>query len=162
MLHSIKSVLEVIVLGYSKDNTTKEKQPRIRQLISRGGNLMFLMLLNQDYVDQRCGFKLYRRKAAKLLAELQTIYGNAGKDHGFGFDTEYIAIAQKYKLKSIEVPVVWYDSAKTAIVHPLRDTFMSFKDIFKIQWNLIRGRYSKKHLEKKLGQNIEEIVLNWD
>lgn len=162
VFHGVKSVFEVLIFGHSKDYTAKGKQPRIRQFISRGGNLAFTVLLNQSYVDQRCGFKLLGQKQARLLAELQTIYGNAGKDHGFGFDTEYLTIAQKYKMKMIEVPVEWYDSAKTAIVNPIRDTFYSFKDIFKVQLNLITGKYSKKHLEKKVGKNIQEIILNWD
>jgi dolichyl-phosphate beta-glucosyltransferase len=163
LFRGIKEVVEVLIFGHAKDYQAVGKQGRIRQFISRGGNLAFTVLLGQSYVDQRCGFKLYRSNVAKLLAGLQTIYGNAvkGKDHGFGFDTEYWAIAQKYHFKTIEVPVYWFDSAETAIPNPVRDTFYSFKDIFRVQWNLVTGKYSKKNIQKKLDKNLEEIILDW-
>jgi hypothetical protein len=144
----------VLIYGHAKNYAAKGKQGRLRQFISRGGNLAFTVLLNQSYIDQRSGFKLYRTGVAKILAGLQRIYG-------FGFDTEYLAIAQKYKFKIIEVPVEWYDSAATSTVDPIKDTLSSFEDIFKVQINLLLGKYSKKNIKHKLGKNIEEIVLNW-
>lgn len=155
LFHGIKSVFEVLIFGHSKDYMAKGKQGRIRQFISRGGNLAFTVLLNQSYIDQRCGFKLYRTRIAKFLAALQSVYG-------FGFDTEYLAIAQKYKFKTIEVPVEWFDEAEGATVDPVKDSINSFKDIFKVQWNLIRGIYSKKHARKKLGNLYQEYPINWD
>ncbi|PIZ01113.1 hypothetical protein COY62_00260 [bacterium (Candidatus Howlettbacteria) CG_4_10_14_0_8_um_filter_40_9] len=152
LFRGVKSVFEVIIFGHSKDYTATGKQGRLRQLISRGGNLMFAVLLNQSYVDQRCGFKLYRKPVAKFLAGLQQIYD-------FGFDTEFWAIAQKYKLRSIEVPVDWYDDAEGTKVNPIKDTISSFKAIFRVQWNLITGKYSKKNA-RKLGNVAEEFVLH--
>lgn len=154
LYHGLKSLFEVLIFGHAKDYMAKGKQGRIRQFISRGGNLAFTVLLNQSYVDQRCGFKLYRTPIAKFLAGLQCIYG-------FGFDTEYLAIAQKYKFKTIEVPVEWYDNAEGATVDPVKDSINSFKDIFKVQVNLILGKYSKRHAKKKLGNLFEEEILNW-
>lgn len=164
LFHGIKSVIEVIIFGHARDYQAVGKQGRLRQLISRGGNLAFTVLLGQSYIDQRCGFKLYRAPVAKMLAGLQTIYGNSvnGKDHGFGFDTEYWAIAQKFNFKTIEIPVYWYDSAATAIPNPIRDTIYSFKDIFRVQWNLLTGKYSKRNIQKKLDANLAETILNWD
>jgi dolichyl-phosphate beta-glucosyltransferase len=154
VLHGIKSVIEVLLFGHSKDYEAKGKQGRLRQLISRGGNLVFTVFLNQSYVDQRCGFKLYRKKAAKLLSQLQTV-------PTFGFDTEYLSIAQKFKLKSIEVPVEWYDDGASK-VDPVKDTIKSFTEMFMVMGNLIRGKYSKKNAKKKLGEMYDEYILNWD
>lgn len=155
VFHGIKSVFEVLIYGHSKDYQARGKQGRIRQFISRGGNLAFTVLLNQSYIDQRCGFKLYRKHIAKFLASLQTI-------DWFGFDTEYWAIAQKYKFKTIEVPINWYDSAEGAKVHAVKDTFSSFRDIGEVIWNLWTGKYSKKNVQKKLGETYEEHILNWE
>lgn len=152
LFRGIKSVIEVIIFGHSRDYQAKGKQGRVRQLISRGGNLMFSVLLNQSYVDQRCGFKLYRKPVAKFLAGLQQVFD-------FGFDTEYWAIAQKYKLKTIEVPVEWFDDAEGTKVNPIKDTISSFKAIFRVQWNLITGKYSKKNA-RKLGIVAEEFILH--
>jgi dolichyl-phosphate beta-glucosyltransferase len=154
VLHGIKSVIEVLIIGHSKDYEAKGKQGRLRQLISRGGNLIFTLFLNQSYVDQRCGFKLYRRNAAKLLAHLQTV-------PTFGFDTEYLSIAQKYKLKTIEVPVEWYDDGASK-VDPVKDTIKSFTEMFKVMGNLMRGTYSKKNAKRKLGDLYDEYIINWN
>lgn len=153
LFRGIKSVIEVLIFGHSKDYMAKGKQGRIRQFVSRGGNLAFSVLLNQSYVDQRCGFKLYKAQVAKFLAGLQRI-------SDWGFDTEYWAIAQKYKFKIIEVPVEWYDEAGGTKINPIKDTYTSFRDIFKVQWNLITGRYSRKNAKKKLGNLYEEYILN--
>jgi dolichyl-phosphate beta-glucosyltransferase len=154
VLHGVKSVIEVIIFGHSKDYEAKGKQGRLRQLISRGGNLIFTLFLNQSYVDQRCGFKLYRNRSAKLLASLQTV-------PTFGFDTEYLSIAQKYHLKSIEVPVEWYDDGASK-VDPVKDTIKSFKEMFMVMGNLLTGKYNKKNAKKKLGNLYDEYIINWD
>ena len=149
----LKSLVEVIVIGHSKDYMAKGKQGRLRQFISRGGNLAFSALLNQNYVDQRCGFKLYQAPIAKFLAGLQRIYD-------WGFDTEYLAIAQKYKFKTIEIPVEWIDVVEGARVKPVMDSINSFSDIFKVQANLIIGNYSKRKARQKLGPLFEEVIIN--
>lgn len=151
VFRGIKSIFEVIILGHSKDYQAKGKQGRFRQLISRGGNLVFTIFLNQSYVDQRCGFKLYKKRAAKLLASLQTL-------PGFGFDTEYLAISQGFKLKTIEVPVQWIDEAGSK--YGLKDAVKEFKDMFKVLFNKLQGKYSKKYANKKLDKTFEEYILS--
>jgi dolichyl-phosphate beta-glucosyltransferase len=150
--HGIKSIIEVIIFGHSKDYMAKGKQGRLRQIISRGGNLVFTFFLNQSYVDQRCGFKLYRHDAAKLLASLQTL-------PGFGFDTEYLAIAQKFGLKIIEVPVEWIDEAGSS-KYGLKDALKEFKDMFIVLGNKITGKYNRKHALKKMGNMYNEYILH--
>ncbi len=152
LFHGLKSLFEVLIFGHSKDYTAKGKQGRLRQFISRGGNLAFSVLLNQSYVDQRCGFKLYKTSVAQFIASLQVVYG-------FGFDTEYLAIAQKYKFKTIEIPVEWNDVAEGATVDPVKDSINSFKDIFKVQWNIISGKYNKKNARRKIDALFEEVII---
>jgi hypothetical protein len=86
-----------------------------------------------------------------LLASLQTL-------PGFGFDTEYLAIAQKYKLKTIEVPVEWYDAAGSKVGSS--DILKSFADIFIVLKNRITGKYAKKHALRKMGGKYNEYILN--
>lgn len=151
VFHGIKSILEVLIFGHSRDYEAIGKQGRFRQLVSRGGNFLFTLFLNQSYVDQRCGFKLYRQDAAKLLASLQRL-------PGWGFDTEYLAIAQKYRLKIIEVPVQWTDEAGSKVGGSA--ILGSFADIAKVFKNNITGKYSRKHARRKLGNTYNEYVLN--
>lgn len=131
---AVKEVFEVLIFGSSKSNTTKKKQGRLRQLISRGGNLTFVVLLGQSFADTRCGFKAYTREAAEKLFTLQTL-------PGFGFDTEILVIAKKYNLKIIEIPVDWYDDAEDTNV-TMGDALKSFLEIFKIKWYKLSGKYS--------------------
>ncbi len=132
---AIKEVFEVLIYGHSKSNTMIEKQGRIRQLISRGGNLVFVVLLGQGFADTRCGFKAYTKDAAETLFALQEL-------PGFGFDTEILVIAKKYKYKIIEVPVEWHNDAEDSTV-TIGDGFKTFNEIFKIKWNNFRGRYNE-------------------
>lgn len=131
---AVKEVFEVIIYGHSKSNTTVKKQGRLRQLISRGGNLAFVVLLGQGFADTRCGFKAYTKETAEKLFSLQTL-------PGFGFDTEILVIAKKYDFKIIEVPVTWIDDAEDSNL-TLMDGFKTFGEIFKIRWYKLSGKYS--------------------
>ncbi len=133
-VHAVKEVFEVLIYGHSKSNTTIKKQGRLRQLISRGGNLAFVVLLGQSFADTRCGFKAYTKEAAKKLFDMQTL-------PGFGFDTEILVIAKKYNLKIIEVPVHWYDDAEDTNI-TIGNSLKTFLEIFKIRWNSLSGKYS--------------------
>lgn len=135
LLKATKEVFEVIIYGSPKSNTTLKKQGRLRQFISRGGNLAFVVLLGQSFADTRCGFKAYTKDAAKVLFDKQRL-------PGFGFDTEILVIAKKYNFKIIEVPVKWIDDAEEANV-TLGDGLKTFLEIFKIRWNSLSGKYSK-------------------
>ena len=130
-----KEVFEVLIYGKSRSNTTAKKQGRLRQLISRGGNLAFVVLLGQSFADTRCGFKAYTKEVAEVLFTNQTL-------PGFGFDTEILVIAKKYNYKIIEVPVNWYDDAEDTNV-TMADALKSFLEIFKIRWNSLSGKYNK-------------------
>ncbi len=131
---ALREVFEVLIYGYSKSNTTIKKQGRLRQLISRGGNLTFVVLLGQSFADTRCGFKAYTSEAAKKIFDLQTL-------PGFGFDTEILVIAKKYNLRIIEIPVRWYDDADDTNI-TLGNSLKTFLEIFKIRWNKLSGKYS--------------------
>ncbi len=132
----VKSVFEVLFTGQTKLSQVKKKQPWIRRLMARGGNLLLYIVLGLDYNDTRCGFKAYSKKAAKKVYPLQRL-------DGFGFDDELLLISQKLGFKIIEVPVDWYDEDQGSKVNPLKDTFKSFKELIKIRINYIRGKYKE-------------------
>lgn len=132
---AFKEVLDVLIYGRSKNYTAKVKQGRFRQLVSRGGNLAFTVLLGQSFTDSRCGFKLFKGDAADRIFPLLTI-------GTWDFDTEVLVLAKKFGYNVIEVPVVWFDDAG-GTNFTLKSIFDSFRAIFKIRWNLIRGKYNK-------------------
>jgi len=84
------------------------------------------------FADTQCGFKLYRRDAARQVFERQRL-------DGFGFDVEDLFIARRLGLAAIEVPVKWnnVEGTKVGLAQGLR----SFLDLLVIRGNGIRGRY---------------------
>ncbi len=74
--------------------------------------------------DSQCGFKLFRKEAAKkLFPKLVT--------EGFAFDVEILARAHKegYRLK--EIPVHWYDVSGSKL-RLFTDSMRMFKDVRRI------------------------------
>jgi dolichyl-phosphate beta-glucosyltransferase len=132
---AIVDVIQVIIYGHAKRYTAKTKQGRLRELVSRGANLAFTLFLGQSFTDSRCGFKMYSAKAAeKIYPEV--------KIQTWGFDTEALVLARKYKFSMIEVPVVWYDDAG-ASNFKIKDVIDGFREIFFVDWNLMTGKYKK-------------------
>lgn len=133
---SIKDVWDVIIFGNAKRYKAMGKQGRWRQFVSRGGNLAFTLLLGQNFTDSRCGFKLFRGDLAREIFSRVTI-------PKWGFDTEVLVMAKKYRASIIEVPVDWYDDAEDTNV-TLKETLLSFTEIIQIRINLLKGLYNRK------------------
>lgn len=129
-------VIQVLIYGHAKRYTAKMKQGRLRELVSRGGNLAFTLLLGQSFTDSRCGFKMYSAESTDKIFKKITI-------KTWDFDTEALVLARKYKYKMIEVPVVWYDDAG-ASNFKLKDMINAFGAIFKIYGNTLMGKYRNK------------------
>jgi dolichyl-phosphate beta-glucosyltransferase len=58
--------------------------------------------------DTQCGFKLFRRDAARA------IFSRAKLD-GFAFDVEAVYLARRLGLRVAEVPVHWHNSPDTRV-----------------------------------------------
>ncbi len=111
----------------------EHRQSVLRQFYGRSFNLVLRLLLGLKFKDTQCGFKAFRRNAAKTLFSLQTI-------DGWGFDAELLYIADRQGMKIKEVPVVWSDAAGTRI-RPLRDGMKMIAEVLRIRWNALRGKY---------------------
>jgi glycosyltransferase involved in cell wall biosynthesis len=107
-------------------------QSRWREMSGIVFNLLMRLLTGLPFADTQCGFKLYRRDAARQVFERQRL-------EGFGFDVEDLFIAHRLGLAAIEVPVKWnnVEGTKVGLTQGLR----SFLDLLVIRWNGIRGLY---------------------
>ena len=83
--------------------------------------------------DTNCGFKAYRRKAAREIFQKQKL-------SRWGFDTELLFIARKKGFKIKEVPVSWF-AVETSTVKIKRAIFETLIELFKIKLNSWRGVY---------------------
>lgn len=111
------------------------KRNIIRTIMSRGGNLVFWLLLGMKYKDTRCPLKLFSKESAQRIFSVQKL-------EGFGFDTEVLVLAKKFGYKVLEIPVEWHEVGESK-VNFVSDSIKSFLEIFQIWWYLISGAYRK-------------------
>ena len=111
-----------------------ERQPLYRQLFGRIFNLLLRIVLGLHFKDTQCGFKAFRREAARQIFPLQKI-------ERWGFDPEILFLARRMRLRAVEVPVSWAHSEGTRL-HPFRDGFRMFGDVMRIRWNAWTGVYA--------------------
>lgn len=103
-----------IVIGSRYLKGSKAKRTPFRLIISKIYNMLVKMLFSTSISDHLCGFKAFSSKSVKLI--LHDV-----KDDGWFFDTEFLILAKKSKLKIKEIPVAWEESSRTTIIF--------FKDI---------------------------------
>ena len=115
-----------------------ERQPLHRQLYGRLFNLGLIVVLGLGYRDTQCGFKAFNRRAIETVFTRQQI-------ERWGFDPELLFLADKFKLKTVEVPVEWAHDHRSKI-NPVRDGLRMGVEVLKIRWNGWIGRYRKPSL----------------
>ena len=107
----------------------KIRQPCYRQNMGRVFNLFVRLLTPLRFHDTQCGFKAFRREAAKrIFSELKTT--------GFAFDVEALILAGKFGYKTKEVPVTWVNNARSQ-VRPVADSLRMIKELLNIKRRLI-------------------------
>jgi glycosyltransferase involved in cell wall biosynthesis len=110
-------------------------QPLYRRFFGRCYNALTRIVMGLPYKDTQCGFKAFRRGAAKCIFPLQTI-------ERWGFDPEILLIARKLNFKVVEVPVTWGHDERSRISY-LRDGSQMLKEMVEIRSNSLRGRYDR-------------------
>lgn len=84
------------------------RQSRLRENMGKFFNLLVRWLVLPDFKDTQCGFKLFKRQAAReIFSRLKTT--------GFAFDVEALLLARKLGYKIAEIPVVWTNSADSRV-----------------------------------------------
>jgi dolichyl-phosphate beta-glucosyltransferase len=112
-----------------------ERQPLYRQIYGRLFNLGLSLALGLNYRDTQCGFKAFTRQAVQIIFTRQQI-------ERWGFDPELLFLANKFKLKTSEVPVEWAHDHRSKI-NPLRDGLKMGVEVLKIRCNDMIGRYKQ-------------------
>jgi len=110
----------------------KVHQPMMRELSGRAFNLVMRMVTRLPFHDTQCGFKLFRKDAAREIFSRQV-------EEGFSFDVEDLMIARELGLRSIEVPVEWSNVEGTKV--SLTQGIKSFADLVRIRSRAVRGYY---------------------
>lgn len=108
-------------------------QPLYRRALGRIFPFFANLFVLKGIKDTQCGFKLFKKEAAKKIFSNQTI-------NGFGFDVEVLYLARKYHYSIKELPVKWKNDPGSK-VNPIKDSFKMFLDLIKIKLNDIRNKY---------------------
>jgi len=117
---------DVVIGSRNLPDSKIENRPAMRYLTSRIFNLTARAFGLVNVSDSQCGFKAYRREAARAVAHHQ-------KTSGFCFDVEHIYTATKLGYRVAEVPVAWqHDSRSTLSL--ASDSLKMFVDLLKIRW----------------------------
>lgn len=103
----------------------KEHQPFYREFMGKIFNLFVQLIVVKGIKDTQCGFKLFKGEVAKK------IFRNS-KIEGFSFDVEIVYLADKFKFKIKEVPVLWYNDDRSK-VDPIKDSIKMFKELLIIK-----------------------------
>ena len=111
-----------------------ERQPWYRQLYGRLFNLGLRIVLGLKYRDTQCGFKAFTRQAAQTVFSRQRV-------ERWGFDPELLFLADKFKLRTVEVPVEWAHDHRSKI-SPVRDGLKMGVEMLDVRWNDLRGLYA--------------------
>ena len=109
------------------------RQPLARRIGARVGNVLVRLLLLSRFKDTQCGFKMFRREAARLVFARQTIWR-------WGFDIEILHVAACLGLRAVEVPVDWLDQTGSK-VHSVATFLATFGDLMAIRWRSFWGVY---------------------
>lgn len=119
-------------------------EPWHRHVMGRIFNLFVRLVAIGGIQDTQCGFKAFSRRAAHDLFNRMLLYGaDASPVHGAAvtaFDVEVLFLATKRGYRICEVPVIWSYGEETK-VNPLRDSWRNLRDVLRVRWNDLRGRY---------------------
>ena len=108
-------------------------QPWRREQGGKVFNLVVRMLTGMPFWDTQCGFKAFNMTKFRPLLDLMQI-------ERFGFDVEFLYVADLHGLKLKEIPVRWNndDRSKVSVV---RDSIRMFDEVRQIRRNAKKGVY---------------------
>jgi glycosyltransferase involved in cell wall biosynthesis len=110
-----------------------ERQPWYRQVYGRLFNFALRVVLGLKYRDTQCGFKAFTRRAVQAIFTRQRV-------ERWGFDPELLFLADKFELRTAEVPVEWAHDHRSKI-SPVRDGLKMGVEMLTVRWNEIKGLY---------------------
>ena len=111
-------------------------QPWRREQGGRLVNLIIRKLSGLPFSDTQCGFKAFNMAKFRPLLDVMTI-------DRFGFDVEFLFVANYHHLRLAEIPVRWNDVAGSK-VSAIRDTRRMIGELIQIRRNAKKGVYDTK------------------
>jgi dolichyl-phosphate beta-glucosyltransferase len=108
-------------------------QPWRREQGGRVVNLIIKTMSGLPFHDTQCGFKAFNMSKFRPLLDVMTV-------DRFGFDVEFLFVANYHRLRLSEIPVRWNDVAGSK-VSAFRDTRRMISELAQIRRNEKNGLY---------------------
>jgi dolichyl-phosphate beta-glucosyltransferase len=108
-------------------------QPWRREQGGKVMNLVIRTMSGLKFFDTQCGFKAFNMKKFRPLLDVMTV-------DRFGFDIEFLFVAQYHKLRLKEIPVRW-NNVEGSKVNVFRDTRRMIGELRQIRRNTKQGAY---------------------
>ncbi|MBK8301937.1 MAG: dolichyl-phosphate beta-glucosyltransferase [Pyrinomonadaceae bacterium] len=108
-------------------------QSWLRENGGRVINFMIRTMSGLNFADTQCGFKAFNMVKFRPLLDVMAI-------DRFGFDIEFLYVANYHGLSLAEIPVRWNDVAGSK-VSPFRDTRRMMGELAQIRRNAKKGMY---------------------
>ena len=123
-----KNGFDFVIGSRSKANSkVNTKQNFFRIILGKLFNILTYLILNLNYNDTQCGFKIYN--SIKLKNVIKSC-----KVKKFCIDVEILYLAKLKKYKVMEEGIIWNDK-KNSKVNLIKDPLNMFIDLVKIKFN---------------------------
>jgi len=103
----------------------EKPQSALRRNMGRTFNKLVQHLGIAGITDTQCGFKAFRRNAARAIFGRQTL-------DGFAFDVEVLMLARALDMRIDVLPVRWCNSPDSS-VHIIRDSWRMLRDLLRVR-----------------------------
>ncbi|HWQ84285.1 MAG TPA: glycosyltransferase, partial [Anaerolineales bacterium] len=127
---------DIAIASREAPGAVRYGEPAYRHFIGRIFNLMIRTLALPEFEDTQCGFKCLRGEVAEEVFPYQTV-------SGWAFDVEILFIARQRGYRIVELPIPWYFNEDSK-VRVIRDSLEMARDLLRIRWNSLRGRYNER------------------
>jgi dolichyl-phosphate beta-glucosyltransferase len=124
----LESHPEVDVLAGNRQHASSEivkRQSLLRQTMGKTFNSILRILAPVRLRDTQCGFKAFRREAARAVFTRQKL-------DGFAFDVEALMLAERLGFRVVDLPVRWLNSPDSK-VHIVRDSLRMLADAMRVR-----------------------------
>jgi glycosyltransferase involved in cell wall biosynthesis len=115
-----------VAIGSRSSPDAEIQKGLLRKVVSASFSGLTRVMTGLNFGDTQCGFKAFRRDAAKLVFSHQQL-------DGFAFDVEILLLARRLGLSVTEVPIRWAD-AEGSTVRWWIDPLKMMRDILKVRW----------------------------
>ena len=130
----IKDSFDIAIASRAlSDSQILVSQPFYRKTMGKIFNVFVRLFIFNGIKDTQCGFKCFKKYAAKEIFRRCRI-------NGFSFDVEALLIAKRLGFKIKDIPVKWINSPGSR-VHPVKHSLSMIKELLQIRWNEFKKLY---------------------